>query len=139
LTALGGGRLTIYGNGKQVRDVLYVEDLVELMTRAVNQKQRTAGQIYNVGGGPSHTISIWAEFHELLSKLVGKLPAADHGEFRPGDQSIYVSDIRKAQAQLGWSPQVDLAEGLSRMIDEWGAGGALARLRVAAGGRSTPS
>ena len=70
LTALGGGRLTIYGNGKQVRDVLYVEDLVELMLRAVARKEQSAGQIYNVGGGPSHTISIWAEFRELLSKLV---------------------------------------------------------------------
>ena len=139
LTALGGGRLTIYGNGKQVRDVLYVEDLVELMIRAVNQKQRSAGQIYNVGGGPAHTISIWEEFREILSKLAGKLPAVDHGEFRPGDQTIYVSDIRKAHAQFGWSPQVGLSEGLSRMIDEWGAGGATARLRVAAGQRSTPA
>jgi CDP-paratose 2-epimerase len=133
LTALDGGRLTIYGNGKQVRDVLYVEDLVELMIRAVAQKQRSAGQIYNVGGGPSHTISIWAEFREILARLAGKLPAVDHGEFRPGDQTIYVSDIRKAEAQFGWSPRVGLEEGLSRMIEEWGTGGATARLRVAAG------
>jgi CDP-paratose 2-epimerase len=139
LTALSGGRLTIYGNGKQVRDVLYVEDLVELMIRAVNQKQRAAGQIYNVGGGRTHTISIWEEFREILLRLAGKLPTVDHGEFRPGDQTIYVSDIRKAQAQFGWSPQVGLFEGLSRMIDEWGAGGATTRLRAAAGQRSTPA
>jgi len=139
LTALGGGRLTIYGDGKQVRDVLYVEDLLELMLRAVAQKQRSAGQIYNVGGGPTHTISIWAEFRELLSRLVGRLPAVDHGEFRPGDQSIYVSDIRKAHAQFGWSPKVGLNEGLRRMIDEWSAGGAPSKLRVAAGERSTRS
>ena len=139
LTALRDGRLTIYGDGKQVRDVLYVDDLVELMIRAVTRKQESAGQIYNVGGGPSHTISIWAEFREVLSKLVGKLPAVDHGEFRPGDQCIYVSDIRKAQEQFGWSPQVGLVEGLSRMIAEWGKDGVPVKLTMAASDRSARS
>jgi CDP-paratose 2-epimerase len=132
LAALGEGRITIYGNGKQVRDVLYVEDLVELMLRAVDQKRRSAGQIYNVGGGPSNTTSIWLEFREILSKLTGKIPAIDHGEFRPGDQSIYVSDIRKACAQFAWSPKVGLVEGVGRMLDEWGAGGTSGRLKTAA-------
>jgi CDP-paratose 2-epimerase len=139
LTALRDGRLTIYGDGKQVRDVLYVDDLVELMIRAVTRKQESAGQIYNVGGGPSHTISIWAEFSEVLSKLVGKLPAVDHGDFRPGDQCIYVSDIRKAQEQFGWSPQVGLVEGLSRMIAEWGKDGVPVKLTMAASDRSARS
>jgi CDP-paratose 2-epimerase len=139
LTALRDGRLTIYGDGKQVRDVLYVDDLVELMIRAVTRKHESAGQIYNVGGGPSHTISIWAEFREILSKLVGKLPAVDRGDFRPGDQCIYVSDIHKAQEQFGWSPQVGLVEGLSRMIAEWGKDGVPAKLTMAASERVTRS
>jgi CDP-paratose 2-epimerase len=139
LSALRDGRLTIYGDGKQVRDVLYVDDLVELMIRAVTRKQESAGQVYNVGGGPSHTISIWAEFRDVLSKLVGKLPAVDHGDFRPGDQCIYVSDIRKAQEQFGWSPQVGLVDGLSRMIAEWGRDGVPAKLTMAASDRSARS
>jgi CDP-paratose 2-epimerase len=139
LSALQNGRLTIYGDGKQVRDVLYVDDLTELMIRAVTRKRESAGQIYNVGGGPSHTISIWAEFRDVLSRLVGKLPAVDHGDFRPGDQCIYVSDIRRAQERFGWSPQVGLVDGLSRMIAEWGRDGMPAKLSVAASDGSARS
>lgn len=117
LTGLRGGRLTIYGDGKQVRDLLYVEDLVELMDRACTNIERTAGQIYNVGGGPAQTISVWAELQEPLKRLIEKLPAVEYGEFRPGDQRIYVSDIRKARERLHWSPRVGIAEGLRRMVE----------------------
>jgi len=117
LTGLRGGRLTIYGDGKQVRDLLYVEDLVELMDRACTNIERTAGQIYNVGGGPAQTISVWAELQEPLKRLIEKLPAVEYGEFRPGDQRIYVSDTRKAREQLNWSPRVGIAEGLQRMVE----------------------
>jgi CDP-paratose 2-epimerase len=117
LTGLRGGRLTIYGDGKQVRDLLYVEDLIELMMQATQRIERTAGQAYNVGGGPANTISIWAELQTPLQQLLGKLPAVDYGEFRPGDQKIYVSDIRKAQMHLNWAPAVTLMEGLRRMLE----------------------
>lgn len=117
LTGLRGGRLTIYGDGKQVRDLLYVEDLVELMDRACTNIERTAGQIYNVGGGPEHTTSVWVELQEPLKRLIDKLPPVDYGEFRPGDQRIYVSDIRKAREQLNWSPRVGIGEGLQRMVE----------------------
>ena len=117
LTGLRGGRLTIYGDGKQVRDLLYVDDLVELMTRACANIDRTAGQIYNVGGGPNQTISVWVELQEPLRHLIEKLPPVDYGEFRPGDQRIYVSDIRKAQEHLNWTPQVGITEGLQRMVE----------------------
>jgi len=119
LTGLRGGRLTIYGDGKQVRDLLYVEDLVELMNRACANIDRTAGQIYNVGGGPAHTTSVWTELQSPLSQLLGKLPPVEYGEFRPGDQRIYVSDIRKAQEQLGWTPRVGIVDGLRRMVEAW--------------------
>ena len=120
LTGLRGGRLTIYGDGKQVRDLLYVGDLVDLMLRARDQIKKTAGQVYNVGGGPSHTISVWAELEGPLKDALGKLPPVEYGEFRPGDQRIYVSDIRKVQQELGWSPRVGIAEGLRRMVESWG-------------------
>jgi CDP-paratose 2-epimerase len=120
LTGLRGGRLTIYGDGKQVRDLLFVGDLVDLMSRARDQIKKTAGQVYNVGGGPSHTISVWAELEGPLKEALGKLPPVEYGEFRPGDQRIYVSDIRKVQQELGWSPRVGIAEGLRRMVESWG-------------------
>jgi CDP-paratose 2-epimerase len=88
--------------------------------RAVKGIERTAGQIYNVGGGPANTISVWAELQAPLQDLLGKLPPVEYREFRPGDQKIYVSDIRKAQQHLNWTPQVDVVEGLRRMIAQLG-------------------
>jgi CDP-paratose 2-epimerase len=120
LTGLRGGRLTIYGDGKQVRDLLYVDDLVELMLRACQRIDKTSGQVYNVGGGPSNTISVWAELCGPLRTLMGSLPPVEYGEFRPGDQRVYVSDIRKAKEQLNWSPSVGIMEGLRRMVESWG-------------------
>ena len=121
LTALRGGRITIYGDGKQVRDLLYVDDLVELMVRACGNIERTAGQVYNVGGGPAHTTSVWTELQSQLVQLLGKLPPVEYDSFRPGDQKIYVSDIRKAQEQLNWAPRVGIREGLRRMAEAWKA------------------
>jgi CDP-paratose 2-epimerase len=117
LTGLRGGRLTIYGDGKQVRDLLYVDDLVELMTRACANIDRTAGQIYNVGGGPTRTTSVWVELQEPLKHLIEKLPPVDYGEFRPGDQRIYISDIRKTEEHLNWTPRVGIPDGLERMVE----------------------
>ncbi len=120
LTGMRGGRITIYGDGKQVRDLLYVDDLVELMLRASANTPLTSGQVYNVGGGPENTTSIWFELREPLERLLEKRLTVDYGEFRPGDQKIYVSDIRKVQAHLNWKPQVGIAEGLRRMKETWG-------------------
>jgi CDP-paratose 2-epimerase len=120
LTGLRGGRFTIYGDGKQVRDLLYVDDLIELMLRACANIKRTAGQVCNVGGGPAHTTSVWAELQNPLKDTLEKLPPVDYGEFRPRDQGIYVSDIRKAQQHLNWSPCVSILEGLRRMVEAWG-------------------
>ena len=119
LTGVRGGHLTIYGDGKQVRDLLYVEELVDLMLRAWKNIHRTAGQVFNVGGGPANTISVWTEFRDLLQPLIGNLPSMKFDEFRPGDQKIYVSDIRKAQVQLGWTPSVKIGEGLGMLINNW--------------------
>ncbi|HUK30101.1 MAG TPA: SDR family NAD(P)-dependent oxidoreductase [Candidatus Acidoferrum sp.] len=120
LTGLRGGDLTIYGDGKQVRDLLYVDDLVEVMMRCVSQPDRVAGEIFNIGGGPANTISVWHELRDPLAKLIGKLPNVTYGPFRPGDQRVYISDIRKAQRQLAWTPKVGVAEGLKRMVEQWG-------------------
>jgi CDP-paratose 2-epimerase len=120
LTGLRGADLTIYGDGRQVRDLLYVDDLVDVMMLCISQKDRTAGEIFNIGGGPSHTISVWNELSAPLAKLIGKLPPVTYGPFRPGDQRVYISDIRKAQRVLGWTPKVGITEGLKRMVEQWG-------------------
>src|ERR1700678_1372873 len=120
LTGLRGGQITIYGDGKQVRDLLYVDDLVDLMMTCIARIDRTAGEIYNIGGGPDNTISVWAELHQPLAKLIGKLPGVTYAAFRPGDQLVYISDIRKAQQELGWTPKVRIADGLKRMVEQWG-------------------
>jgi CDP-paratose 2-epimerase len=119
MAGVRGGDLTIYGNGKQVRDLLYVDELVELMLRAYKNIDRIAGQVFNVGGGPTNTISVWTEFQDLLRPLISELPSMKFDDFRPGDQKIYVSDIRKAQTQLGWAPRVKIEEGLRMLIANW--------------------
>jgi len=126
------GRLTIYGNGKQVRDLLYVSDLVDLMLLARARIDRTAGQVYNVGGGPANTISIWAELCGPLQSLLGVLPPVDYGEFRPGDQRIYVSDMRKVKEHLNWTPRVSIMEGLRNMIEAWEEDGTISHRSMAA-------
>jgi len=110
--------ITIYGDGKQVRDVLFVEDLLDAYDAALSNLDRTAGQVYNLGGGSSNILSVWYEFGPLLEKLAGKSITPRQGDWRPGDQKVYVSDTRKAQRELGWSPKVGVEEGISRLF-QW--------------------
>lgn len=118
IAAVAGDPITIYGDGKQVRDVLYIDDLLDAYDAAVEGIDDVAGEVYNVGGGPGRTMSIWAEFRPFLESLVGRPIAVSYDEWRPGDQRIYVSDIRKAREDLGWEPEIGVAEGLRR-LHEW--------------------
>src|SRR5581483_10742739 len=108
-------KVTIYGDGKQVRDVLYVGDLVKGFEMAFNSIKKTNGQIYNVGGGPKNTISIWMEFGPILEKLLGSKLNATFKKERPGDQKIFISDIRKAVKDFGWTPKTDFPSGLKNL------------------------
>ncbi len=118
IAALTGKPITIYGDGKQVRDVLFVEDLLDAYDAVVERIDRAAGQIYNLGGGPMKTLSIWKEFQPILEKHLGKPIEVAWGDWRPGDQRIYVSDIRKAQQELDWSPKTGVDEGVAKIF-EW--------------------
>ncbi len=118
IAAVTGQPITIYGDGKQVRDVLYIDDLLNVFEAAVERIDVAAGQVYNIGGGPEHTISVWAEFGPMLEKLLGRRVQVSYGDWRPGDQKVYVSDIRKAQRDLDWSPKVGVEEGVRRLV-EW--------------------
>ncbi|HKB06306.1 MAG TPA: GDP-mannose 4,6-dehydratase [Gemmataceae bacterium] len=117
IAALTGKPITIYGDGKQVRDILYVDDLVRAFRLAIERIDVAAGQVFNIGGGPDNTMSVWAEFRELLADLKGEKVPARFGDWRPGDQPCYVSDIRKAKEVLGWEPKIDRETGVSKLWD----------------------
>lgn len=110
-----GRPISIYGNGKQVRDVLWIDDLVAAYQAAAAHIDVTAGQIYNIGGGPGITMSIWTEFGVLLAELAGHSIPVTYGDWRPGDQPVYISDIRKAERDLGWTPRVSMREGVTHL------------------------
>ncbi len=118
IAALKGLPISIYGNGKQVRDVLFIEDLLDGYDAIVRNIDSAAGQIYNLGGGPTNTISIWSEFGPLLEELIGRRIPVVNREWRPGDQPVYISDIRKARHDLDWYPRVSVREGITRLY-EW--------------------
>jgi CDP-paratose 2-epimerase len=116
-----GKPITIYGNGKQVRDVLHIDDLVRAFKLATERIDVTQGQVYNIGGGPDNTLSIWAEFGPMLERLAGRPLPITYGDWRPGDQPLYVSDARKAEAEFGWTPRISVAEGVAHLwhwVDE---------------------
>jgi CDP-paratose 2-epimerase len=118
IAAQTGRPISIYGDGKQVRDMLFVDDLIDLYELALARMDVAAGKIYNVGGGHANTLSIWREFQPLLTQLAGRpVEPARHGDWRPGDQPVCILDIRKAEAELGWRPRVGLQDGMARL---WG-------------------
>lgn len=106
--------LTVFGDGLQVRDVLYVEDLVEAFRLAMQRMPAIAGQAFNIGGGPAQTLSL----RELLAHLHEQgdfTSVVTYAQPRPGDQRYYVSDTTKFSAATGWRPAVPVAEGLRRL------------------------
>lgn len=112
IAAQSGRPITVYGNGKQVRDVLWIDDLIAAYEAAAAHIDIAAGQIYNIGGGPENTVSVWAEFSRLLEDVAGHPISVTYADWRPGDQLVYISDIRKAEQELNWRPRVMLPEGI---------------------------
>jgi CDP-paratose 2-epimerase len=113
--------ISIYGNGKQVRDMLHVSDLIRAYELGIEKSSELAGTALNIGGGANNTLSIWTEFGEILEEFAGKKIAVTHTEWRPGDQPVFVADIRQAEKLLGWSPKIDPINGL-RHLYNWVAG-----------------
>jgi CDP-paratose 2-epimerase len=112
IAAALGKPITIYGNGKQVRDVLHVNDLIRAMSLAVDHISVTAGNVYNIGGGMENSLSVWVEFKEILENLVGAELTASFGHWRSGDQKIYISDISRAERDFGWRPTIGITDGI---------------------------
>jgi CDP-paratose 2-epimerase len=107
--------VTIYGNGMQVRDVLYISDLIEAYEKAICLIDQTAGKAYNIGGGPKNTLSL-LELIEMLQTLLGYPVIYSFADWRPGDQAIYVSDICKAKNDFGWEPMIGIKQGVSELV-----------------------
>ena len=109
--------INIYGDGKQVRDLLYVQDLINAYDAAWNHLDIASGQVFNVGGGVANTLSIWTEFGPLLEQLAGRKISIKRGDWRPGDQPVFISDNSKAKRVLGWEPLTSVNEGVRKLWD----------------------
>ena len=118
IAAVTGRQITIYGDGKQVRDVLHVDDLLDVYDAAVERIDDAAGQVYNIGGGAANVLAVWAEFGPMLEGLLGKPIGVNRDDWRPGDQRVFYADVRKAKAELGWEPRIGLKDGIRRLF-EW--------------------
>jgi CDP-paratose 2-epimerase len=120
LSALRGDRLTIYGDGYQVRDALHVSDAAEAWLAALDHIALVRGRTFNLGGGPSNAVSL-RELIALLRELTGNDISYSFADWRPGDQPWYVTDARALSAALGWQPKTPLRDGLIS-LHEWLAG-----------------
>jgi CDP-paratose 2-epimerase len=129
--AMAGEPITLYGDGRQVRDVLFVEDLLDAMEAAMADIGRLSGSAFNMGGGPASTVSL-LELLDLIARLEGRRPEVDFGAWRIGDQRWYVSDTRRFAAATGWSPAVGVADGVRRLHAWLQADGAVAAVAEAA-------
>ena len=103
--------ITIYGDGKQVRDILHVKDLIALYMLAYSNIDKVKGKAFNVGGGSQNQMSL-VELVSHLEEKKGKKLELGHSDWRPGDQKIYVSDITRAKEVFDWEPIIDKKEGV---------------------------
>jgi CDP-paratose 2-epimerase len=116
IAAITGCQITICGDGKQIRDVLHVDDLLNAYDAAIAGIENVRGRVFNVGGGPENTMSIWTEFGPLLEKLLGNPVPVKRAGWRPGDQKVFVADIRKAERELGWKPSIGVEQGVRKLF-----------------------
>jgi CDP-paratose 2-epimerase len=106
--------VTIYGNGKQVRDMLYVDDLVDAFSRFINSDLERG--LFNIGGGPENTISL-LEFLDELELVTGRRPRVNFADWRPSDQKVYITDTSKLENTLNWKIKTPVKEGIRELVD----------------------
>ncbi|QMU29210.1 GDP-mannose 4,6-dehydratase [Adhaeribacter radiodurans] len=114
IRAIENKPISIYGDGKQVRDVLFVEDLVDAFLLAQQHMPKISGQAFNIGGGPENTTSL-LELLELIGEFQGQKVPLNFSDWRPGDQHYYVSDISKFKKATGWYPKNSVQVGVSKL------------------------
>jgi CDP-paratose 2-epimerase len=117
IRALQHKPITLYGDGMQVRDVLFVEDLLDAMELAMRKIDRTSGAPYNIGGGSANTISL-VELIDLIEQIHGVRPDVEFSDWRTGDQRYYVSDSARFRGVTGWTPSTSVRQGV-RLLYDW--------------------
>jgi CDP-paratose 2-epimerase len=113
-----GKQISIYGDGRQVRDVLAVQDLLRAFEAAYENRATTAGNIYNVGGGLQNAVSL-LQVLDSIHHLLHKRPRLRFCPGRPGDQPVYISDFSKLQEHVGWSPEISVQQTILNIRDWW--------------------
>ena len=111
-----GDPLTVFGDGHQVRDILWIDDLVRAMRAAMDGIDDVAGEVFNIGGGLENTVSVQSVIRHFQGLTAADAHVA-YADWRPGDQRVYVSDAAKATTSLGWRPRVTWTDGLDRLVD----------------------
>jgi len=115
IAAVLGKQITIYGDGKQIRDVLNVKDLVKAYEAVIANRETASGQAFNVGGGPSNTMSL-LELLSYLEKELGMDIPLQWDEWRPGDQPVFVCNLGKINDCIGWQPEISVEAGVKELI-----------------------
>ncbi|MBZ5593071.1 MAG: SDR family NAD(P)-dependent oxidoreductase [Acidobacteriia bacterium] len=115
-----GRPMTVFGDGKQIRDVLFIDDLLDAYDAAYGAGDRVVGRAYNIGGGPGNVLSL-LDLLAYIERRQNRKLAYRMADWRPGDQKAFVSDIRRAHADLGWSPKTTCENGMGLLYD-WVAG-----------------
>jgi CDP-paratose 2-epimerase len=117
-SALQEEPVVIYGDGRQVRDVLCVDDLIRAFEAARQNIETTRTEVYNVGGGPENSVSL-LELMDEIALLTGRSLECVHNQSRVGDQLIYITDNSKIQRDTGWKPEIGLKKTLRLLQDFW--------------------
>jgi CDP-paratose 2-epimerase len=116
IASLLGRDITIFGDGKQVRDVLHVDDLLHAYESVIRAPEKIAAEAFNVGGGPGQILSL-IDLIGMLERRLGRKVPVKWDDWRPGDQQVYISDIRKLDRLLGWKPEIGVEAGITQLID----------------------
>jgi CDP-paratose 2-epimerase len=111
IKALRGEPITIFGDGRQVRDVLHINDAVAAYRACLAAPDKVTGRIYNLGGGAANAVSL-RRVLDAIQALAAAPVAIGYDDWRPGDQPYYVSDTRAFRAATGWRPRVPWRDGL---------------------------
>ena len=114
IQALKNKPITLYGDGKQVRDILFVEDLVDAYLLAMENIDEISGNAFNMGGGAKNTVSL-LELCDNISEITGRKSDIMFADWRTGDQKYYVSDFSKFNGVTSWKPRVGIREGIQRL------------------------
>jgi CDP-paratose 2-epimerase len=114
--ALTNKKIKLFGNGKQVRDVLHVKDLANLINISIKKINIIKGHAFNIGGGKKNTLSLLELINIIENKLKTKIIFSINKE-RFGDQKYFVNDLSKIKKMTGWQPKISVSNGLTRCID----------------------